>query len=360
MKNVNILTNKFNSPNGIAFLFPLIHFRKKFFESGIKLNFFTNIKDKRLLDCDYFIIDYRFLYGQFNKNFDILLDFLKNNKQNSDKIIFYDNTDSTGTLSDQVLDHVDIYLKNQILKDSSLYLKKYYGARIYTDFYNKRYEVTDKQNFYQKPITVKNIKKIRVGWNSGLCEYSVFSAYKQSLIKNFSLPETLNFFKFVTNITKPSNERLNLVSCRIGSDYPRPTVAYQRQQINKLLKGLKKTKKVSRLQYFRELKNSRVVVSPFGWGEISLRDFEVFLTGGLLYKPKMNHLKTWPDFFEEDVTIKCFDWDLKNFERNLEEIISNFSNYLSIALNAQERYLKYTSDEGSFDLFLKHFKSTLA
>ena len=31
---------------------------------------------------------------------------------------------------------------------------------------------------------------------------------------------------------------------------------------------------------------SKIVISPFGWGEITLKDFETFLTQGLLIKPK--------------------------------------------------------------------------
>jgi hypothetical protein len=56
------------------------------------------------------------------------------------------------------------------------------------------------------------------------------------------------------------------------------------------------------------------VVSPFGFGEITLKDFEVFLTGGLLLKPDMSHMQTWPDVFRAGETMAAHAWDLSDFE----------------------------------------------
>ena len=282
---------------------------------------------------------------------------LSNKKNDIDKIIFYDNSDSTGTLSNDIFEFVDIYLKNQILVDASLYSKKFYGSRIYTDYYFNNFNVSDDFVIYQKPVEKRNINKIKLGWNSGLCEYSVLSAYKQNLIKNFKNPNVLNLFNFNKKFTKPSIERINSISCRIGDGHTRNTIRFQRKEINKKIKVFKKTNKISRYSYFKELSNSKVVISPFGWGEISLRDFEVFLTGGLLFKPRMDHLKTWPNLFEEDKTIKCFDWSLSDFEINLEEILDNYNKYVSISLRGQKRYLDHTIGVQAFDLFFNHFKS---
>lgn len=357
MKYVNILTNKLNSPNGIAFLFPLVKFKKKFFENGFIFSFFSDINKKDLFECNFLIIDYRFLYGNFKKNLSHLMKILSDKRDGIDKIIFYDNSDSTGTLSNDIFEFVDIYLKNQILDDISLYSKKFYGSRIYTDYYFKKFNVIDDSVIFQKPVEKRNLNKIKVGWNSGLCEYSVLSAYKQNLIKNFKNPNILNFLSFNKKFIKPSIERINSLSCRIGDRYSRNTIRFQRKEINKKIKVFRKTNKISRINYFKELSNSKVVISPFGWGEISLRDFEVLLTGGLLFKPKMNHLKTWPNFFEEDKTIKCFDWSLSDLELNLEEILDNYKKYVSISIRGQKRYMEHTIDDRAFDLFFNHFKS---
>ena len=359
MKYINILSSKLNSPNGIAFLFPLVKFKKNLLDSGFNINFYTNVKNNSLFDCNFLIIDYRYLYGDFQKNLQKLVQVLDGKKKNIDKVFFFDNSDSTGTLSNDIFEFVDVYLKNQILRDLSKYQEKFYGARIYTDFYFKNFKIIDNTPFYQTPVKKDNLKKIKVGWNSGLCEYSIFSAYKQNLIKNFYNINLLKFLKFSKKVTSPLVKRTNSFSCRVGEDYSRNTISFQRKEINKRIKRYKKINKISRQKYFQELSNTKVVVSPFGWGEISLRDFEVFLCGGLLFKPKMDHLKTWPNFFEEDKTLKCFDWSLSNFDLSLEEILDNYQKYISISLMGQRRYLKYTSGDNAFELFLKHLKSIL-
>ena len=359
MKILNILIGKLNSPNEVAFLYPLIRFRNKLLENGIKINFFSNLNQKNIFECNFFVIDYRYLYDDFEKKLKNLIDILYVQKTNMDKVFFYDNSDSTGTLSNEIFEFVDIYLKNQILKKTSLYSEKFYGARIYTDFYYKKFNIEDNIPLYQVPVEKKNVKKIKVGWNSGLCEYSYVSAYKQTLVKFFKDPSILNIFRFNKNFFRPSLSRTNLLSCRFGENYSRNTVSFQRRLINKKIKKFKITKKINRFSYFKELNNSQVVVSPFGWGEISLRDFEVFITGGLLYKPNMNHLITWPNFFEENKTIKCFSWNLIDFDINLEKILDNYKNFISISEEAQNRYLKYTISEDAFELFFRHLKSIL-
>ena len=65
---VNVLTPGLTSPNGVAFLFPLKVFRKRFLESGIEINFFNKVKPK-ILNSDIILIDskYHGLYGRKSK-----------------------------------------------------------------------------------------------------------------------------------------------------------------------------------------------------------------------------------------------------------------------------------------------------
>jgi hypothetical protein len=91
----------------------------------------------------------------------------------------------------------------------------------------------------------------------------------------------------------------------------RPSIAQQRKLIldkiesrPEFLKG-----ETSQAAYNREVANSRIVLSPFGWGELCLRDYEAVLGGALLLKPDMGHLETWPDVFKPHETYAPFDWD---------------------------------------------------
>jgi len=61
--------------------------------------------------------------------------------------------------------------------------------------------------------------------------------------------------------------------------------------------------------YFAEMIMSRIGVSPFGWGEVCFRDYEIMAAGALLIKPSMSHLKTSPDIFVEGKTYVATSWD---------------------------------------------------
>jgi hypothetical protein len=119
------------------------------------------------------------------------------------------------------------------------------------------------------------------------------------------------------------------------------------------------TLKLKRSNYFKELSNSRLIISPFGWGEINFKDYEVFLTGGALFKPKMVHMETWPNFFIDNETILTFDWDLLNFQEKLEQFISQPELCTEIGQQGQDTYARYTSSAEAGVLFLRHFQGII-
>jgi hypothetical protein len=66
--------------------------------------------------------------------------------------------------------------------------------------------------------------------------------------------------------------------------------------------GLIPEKKISRSVYQKYLLQSRISISPFGWGELCHRDFEIALAGAALAKPSIEHLQTFPPLFVKHKT----------------------------------------------------------
>ena len=73
-------------------------------------------------------------------------------------------------------------------------------------------------------------------------------------------------------------------------------------------------KRVSPQDYYQELTSSKICISPFGYGEICWRDFEAVLSGALLVKPDMNHIRTNPDIFRAFETYVPVRWDFSDLE----------------------------------------------
>ena len=105
------------------------------------------------------------------------------------------------------------------------------------------------------------------------------------------------------------------------------------------------TRRVNLIKYYNLLKKSKVVISPFGWGEINYKDYEAFIYGNLLFKPDVSHIQTWPELFYKNKTYLQFKWDLSDFDKKIKNIKSNFEEYIHIAENGQKNYFKFLNDK---------------
>ena len=352
--NILINNNFFNDYCSYSFIYPIIKSLKTFKDINFSFNLISLLNNK-VFDCDLIIIDSRF--KEIIKNRKKTLEFIYKNKSKKTKLIFADNADNSGQLKKDFLEICDFYWKGQILDDKKKYADKHYGGRLFTDFYNKKFNVIDKNKQETDVIKEKALlKKIIVSWNMGLCDHGKFSHIKQ---KFFSIFKT-KFILFNSNkfFTPNYKERKKDISCRIGVKYHRETVEYQRKKVSEIVNEFTTIKKMSRFKYIEELRNSKFVISPFGWGELCPRDFEAFLHGSVLIKPEMNTIKTWPSWYNEK-TYLPFLWDLSNLRDQIIYAIENYNMLKELAINAQKKYLFFTSSNNSEEIFVKRFQELL-
>ena len=136
-------------------------------------------------------------------------------------------------------------------------------------------------------------------------------------------------------------------------EYSKKSISFQRKKVKELLKSKYSFDKISRIKYFSELSSSKVVISPFGYGEINLKDFEAFLYGCILLKPCVKHLETWPNLFIENETYVSFKWDFTDLIFKLDNILDNYNFYQGFAENAKILYEKILHCEDFSELFCK-------
>ncbi|MBF0125234.1 MAG: glycosyltransferase family 1 protein [Magnetococcales bacterium] len=335
---IHLLTAGFRSANGRAFLYPLLVHRPFLAHQGIHWRAFTAI-EPQLFDCDQLWIDSKFHRDRWQQEHAQVLDELQRLRHQAQRLVFVDLGDNSSYLVSEVLPLVDLYCKSQLLRDRQRYLQPLYGYRPYTDFYHHRFGVTDSAP--AAPIFVTEpqwLTKLHLAWNSGLSDYSATAPWRLALYRHLPITALLRWPIPITPATAPRSQPL---SCRITTHYDRATVAFQRQQISQRLSHLLSHDRVSRRRYLQELARSRVVLSPFGWGEIAYRDFETFLSGALLLKPDMSHMETWPDFFIDGQTMVAFRWDLQDLEQRLEQLWSQPQYCIDLAAAGQEHYRQH-------------------
>ncbi|WP_412557536.1 glycosyltransferase [Thalassospira sp. MIT1370] len=355
MIRVAVLSPGFDSPNGAAFLFPLIKFSNTLRDFGVSLSIFNKV-DALPSELDFLMVDGKYYKPKWaTKEQEILDEIALLSKRT--RLIWCDQTDSSGTLLGQVLPYVHKYAKAQLISDRSMYLETHYGARIYCDYYHRKYGVLDTEPFCSQPVVdPQNLSKLVVSWNSGLMHYGWLRPYLMVLYTKLN---TAKFLQFSKNFTSPSHVRQLDFCCRMGIPYSRETVCFQRQRLKALLADQLPTDKLSRRAYLQEMRNSKLTISPFGYGEITLKDFECFLAGSALVKPDMSMFETWPNFYQKDVTYAAHSWDVDDVLEVIQGLLDHPKQALSIAEAGQNVYRRYTVSSEAPSLFAEQLLSLL-
>lgn len=354
---INLLTPGFTSPNGKAFLFPMIIWKNELRELGIHMRMFDKLSTATL-DCDILGIDSKYYRKNWHNKGDQTEEEIAQLSEMVPKVVWFDTTDSTACMHTRPLPYVFKWVKNQVLVDRSLYLKPIYGnGRIFCDYYHQYEGVVDQVPAWSVPVTdAALLDKIVVGWNSGIADYSLSEHFISKMYGRFPSKFLLKFPKSRRLRFKDRNKE---ISCRFGTEYQRETVAWQRKKIRNLFSQQLSVEKLNRIQYFRELHNSKIVVSPFGLGEITLKDYEVFLSGGALLKPNMDHMETWPNFFIPGITYEAHAWSLADLEEKIHNLLLDEDRRIAIATEGNNNYMKYTADHDAPVRFSKKLHSIL-
>lgn len=353
MVRVHVLTEGFVSPNGRAFLFPLLFHRRRLAARGIELRLFTEAREGAA-DCDVLAIDSKFHRRDWASRGHEVLAAFEFYRAQAGRVLYFDTTDSSGWLHAKVLPHVDRYYKAQLLKDRSRYLAPLYGHRPYTDYYHREFGIEDEPPEASEAVADPALlEKLGVSWNSGLADYSRFGPARMALYARLPLPALLSP---PTRFAAPDGERPNGLSCRMGTAYAKATVAFQRREIARRLGPASPSGKLPRRAYFAEMEGSLAVLSPFGLGEITLKDFEVFLCGSLLVKPDLSHMETWPDLFRAGETMAAFRWDLSDLDETIETALSDPRASAAMAEAGQALYREYVATETGYEDFCERFE----
>ena len=328
-----------------CFTYPLRVFSSSLKDHGVSVKVFYQPR-RSLFRCDILCIVGNHFTGSKTLGHKQLVSELEGYRSRVGRLVWCDVTDSTGTTAFHVLPVVDLYLKNQLLRDRTAYTEPFYGLRSYTDYYHRHLGLQDETESRRPVAREADLGKLAVSWNIGLGDYTSFGPIGRRARIFWPWPTYNN-----TSHCPPDAPRGIDASYRASTRYKRATVSYQRQETrSRLLRLASESRhsivtegKLSYKQYRAELDRSRIVPSPFGLCEICLRDFECFLSGGVLFKPSMEHLETWPDYFVSGRTYASHDWSFSDFDAALSGLLDSPDRCRELAGAGQEFYLSTRS-----------------
>lgn len=94
-------------------------------------------------------------------------------------------------------------------------------------------------------------------------------------------------------------------------------------------------------QYYDMMSKSKVVIAPFGYGEMAPRDLEAAMLGAILVKPDMSHIESLPEFYSSQTYIPV-KWDFSDLQDKIQYAIEYYKDF-TYPEQALELYLKETN-----------------
>ena len=199
-----------------------------------------------------------------------------------------------------------------------------------------------------------------MSWNVGLGDYFRYPKLIRPLVHKVPYFPSQKKLKL---IDVKSKRNIELLGCFSLYENGANTIQYHRSEVLKKIESLKDKVKVrsgfiDSNKYYTSLKDSKIVVCPFGYGEISWKDYEAFVNGACIFKPNMDFMETWPHYYKAEKTYVPFEWDLSDFEAKVDYYLSHSSKRLEIAHQAQVFFQETVSEAGD-QAFCEHFKEIL-
>lgn len=223
----------------------------------------------------------------------------------------------------------DFYVKKNILVDRSYYENPQgdtnlseYEAQWNKDLIGRLHPIPDKDDIH---------KKLIVGWSFATDERLV-GLLRKKLHRDGNRPIDLH--------------------CRIAA--PKKITGWYDNMRTRSLKAaqavesgnvLTSAVRLSWDDYMAELMESKLCLSPFGYGEVCWRDFEAIACGAMLIKPDMSHLETSPNLFVPYETYVPINWDFSDLIEKVDTYLADGEARKRIAENAHATWLNYIDNE---------------
>ena len=96
------------------------------------------------------------------------------------------------------------------------------------------------------------------------------------------------------------------------------------------------TKTYSRRRYASVMRRSKIALSPWGYGEVCLRDFQAMLSGAVLIKPDMSHVTTEPPIYRANETYLPCQRDFSDLDDLVDRVVSQWKQFRELRERAYE------------------------
>lgn len=118
-----------------------------------------------------------------------------------------------------------------------------------------------------------------------------------------------------------------------------------------------KTGKLDRQKYLETLWDSKFCISPFGFGEVNIREIEALMMGSVTVKPSIENVLTTPNIYGEGMSITC-KYDYSDLPDLMDELLPKYYDFAEEMIENQ--YAKFKFEAADSTLVARTIKGILA
>ncbi|MCF7985097.1 MAG: glycosyltransferase [Thiohalocapsa sp.] len=279
------------------------------------------------------------------------------------RLVHFDYADGNQTPFFGIMPYIDLYLKQYLNTDWNDYRQRFLGGSKFIEYLVSIGMAKDSilsevwTDLFQSELQPEHDDKLMLGWNFGLWKRMIYLAEGRKDIVLLGKDKPQNFAK------AKAKSAMDLLGGRKKSidAYCRATLyagwtkkhrEWTIAELNKLADQyniVSSTAKVSFSEYYREMSQSRIFVSPSGWCEYTPKDYEAMYFGALLLKPSLEHIKTEPDVCFPNETYVPLRWDMSDMLEKCSYYLEHEDERARIAENARKAYVDYYAEKRLVD-----------
>ena len=216
-----------------------------------------------------------------------------------------------------------LLLKNSLLKDRSLYKQGWELGRYYWG--PGDYKLDDFDD-YSDRIVLSGTNWLATHYAGINVQWYDYSRPKQfDISAMFQYPQGVDVYEHGHHQSiHYDRHRKPIMDVLSNLDY----------KIAKLENGVR----VSQQDYYRRISDAKILLAPYGYGEMAPRDLDAAQFGSILIKPDMSHIDTYPNPFIDGETYVACKHDYSDLSEKIEDIMTNYSSYQHIIENARRTF----------------------
>ena len=217
-----------------------------------------------------------------------------------------DATTLIGTIDVFRESNAKLFLKNTYLKDFDLYKKGWVNGRMYWGKGEYSVPDIDELKLRMKLTGCNWLHTVQPNW----LDYSKDKSYDLSCMFSYPTKEPV-YEHDVCQTDYYDPHRKNLMDI-LGDKY----------NVAKLVDGVRLPPR----EYYQKMFDSKIILSPIGYGEMGPRDVDSAIFGSVLMKPDMSYILSKPFIYDDNETYIAVNYDWSNLEEKIDYVLSDYQN----------------------------------